>query len=234
MASSTPPSHKPRIVVLISGSGSNLQAIIDAIAKGDLEAEIALVVSNRKNAYGLTRATNVGIPTLTVSLKEFKDAGKSRIDFDIDVARQIHAALAASATKTGAPTQTSPATSTETSDVSPDLVVLAGFMHILSSEFIQKFPAGRMINLHPALPGAFDGAHAIDRAFAAFQDGTIKETGVMIHRVIPEVDRGEVVLQEKVPILPDDDLKTLEDRIHDVEHRLIVAGAKVMLEGKHA
>ncbi|TPX55603.1 hypothetical protein PhCBS80983_g05175 [Powellomyces hirtus] len=210
----------PRIVVLISGSGSNLQALLDAVQNNTLRAQIALVVSNRKGAYGLTRAANAGVPTLVVSLKQFKDAGKSRVDFDLEVARQIREELRRTAPASGGG---------ETDAGAPDLVVLAGWMHILSSEFIQQFPAGRMINLHPALPGAFDGAHAIDRAFQAFQNGTIKETGVMIHKVIPEVDRGEVVLQEVVPIKSDDTLASLEDRIHAVEHRLIVEGARAML-----
>ncbi|KAI9103289.1 phosphoribosylglycinamide formyltransferase [Phlyctochytrium arcticum] len=214
-----------RIVVLISGNGSNLQALIDASKTGQLSAEIALVVSNRKGAYGLTRAANAGIPTLTVSLKEFKDAGKSRVEFDNDVAKKIKRRLAE---LYPVPSSTSdPSTSNE---ITPDLIVLAGWMHILSPDFLQHFHPGQIINLHPALPGAFDGAHAIDRAYAAFKAGDIKETGVMVHKVIPEVDRGEVVLQEAVPILKTDTLEDLENRIHSVEHGLIVKGAEVMVQ----
>lgn len=216
------PQRKPRIVVLISGNGSNLQAIIDAVQSGSLEAEIALVVSNRKNAYGLTRAANAGIPTITLTLKEIKDAGKTRLHFDLEVARKIKEHLAA------LPKEGSGSSECEI-DV-PDLIVLAGWMHILSPEFLQQFPPGQIINLHPALPGAFDGAHAIERAFEAFQAGKVEKTGVMVHRVIPEVDRGEVVLQEEVPILPADTIGTLEERIHSVEHRLIVEGTKAMLQ----
>ncbi|TPX69230.1 hypothetical protein SpCBS45565_g02558 [Spizellomyces sp. 'palustris'] len=214
---------KPRIVVLISGNGSNLQAIIDAVQTGSLNAEIALVVSNRKGAYGLTRAANAGIPTMTVTLKEFKDAGKTRVDFDLDVAARIKKLLAQSRSN-----ENHSSNGTIAGDT-PDLIILAGWMHILSPDFLQQFPPGQIINLHPALPGAFDGAHAIERAFSAYKEGKIQETGVMVHKVIPEVDRGEVVRQEAIPILPDDTLETLEDRIHKIEHRLIVEGAKAIL-----
>ncbi|KND05066.1 phosphoribosylglycinamide formyltransferase [Spizellomyces punctatus DAOM BR117] len=219
---------KPRIVVLISGNGSNLQAIIDAVQSESLNAEIALVVSNRKGAYGLTRAANAGIPTMTVTLKEFKDAGKTRVDFDLDVAARIKNWLAQS--RSEADRSSNGTTAVDT----PDLIVLAGWMHILSPDFLQQFPPGQIINLHPALPGAFDGAHAIERAFSAYKEGKIQETGVMVHKVIPEVDRGEVVLQERIPILPEDTLETLEDRIHKVEHRLIVEGAKAILSRSQA
>ena len=112
----------------------------------------------------------------------------------------------------------------------PDLIVLAGWMHILSPEFISKFPPGLIINLHPALPGAFDGIHSIERALQAYHEGKIRNTGVMIHRVIPEVDRGEVVLVEEVEILPEDTLESLEERMHSVEHKLIVRGVRKLIE----
>ncbi|KAJ3299562.1 hypothetical protein HK104_008448 [Borealophlyctis nickersoniae] len=220
--SSPSSSTQPRIVVLISGNGSNLQAIIDAIKAGSLNARIALVLSNKKAAYGLTRASEANIPTAVLTLKSFRDAGKSRTDYDIATADLIKERLAADAAKNGSNPATPPNL--------PDLIVLAGWMHILSPAFLAQFPTGRVINLHPALPGAFDGAHAIDRAFQAFKEGKIKETGVMVHKVIPEVDRGEVILQEAVPIFEDDTLEALEQRIHGVEHRLIVEGTKVMVQ----
>jgi phosphoribosylglycinamide formyltransferase len=194
----------PRIVVLISGSGTNLQAIIDATQRGDLKAEIALVVSNKQAAYGLKRAEAAGIPTKVFSLKKFKDQGKSRVDFDVHVANSI-------------------------AEYKPDLVVLAGWMHILSPEFLQVFP-NNVINLHPALPGQFDGAHAIDRAYDAFKKGEITETGVMVHKVIAAVDQGQVITQEPVPIYSSDSLEDLENRIHSVEHGLIVKGAQIFLD----
>lgn len=189
-------------MVLISGNGSNLQAIIDAITCGDLQAcEISLVVSNRKSAYGLERAKKAGIPTFVASLNSFvKDSGKSRIGFDMHLAQNILT-------------------------YDPDLIVLAGWMHILSAEFISKFPQ-KIINLHPALPGAFDGANAIGRAYQAFKLNEIAHTGVMVHHVIPEVDKGKPIITSKVEINPSDTLQDLETRIHEKEHEIIIEGIK--------
>lgn len=195
----------PSIVVLISGSGTNLQALIDATQEGKLKGKIIAVVSNRKNAYGLERAKKAGIPTRTFSLKQFKDDGKTRVDFDIHVAKTIQ------------------------EEYNPDLVILAGWMHILSPEFLSYFK-NNVMNLHPALPGQFDGAHAIDRAYEAFKKGEIKNTGIMVHKVIADVDRGEVILQRPVPIQETDSLQDLEERIHSFEHKLIVEGAQVFLD----
>ncbi|KAJ3060763.1 hypothetical protein HK102_009369, partial [Quaeritorhiza haematococci] len=219
---------KPKIAVLISGFGSNLQALIDAAKDGTLNAEIALVVSNRKAAYGLQRAQDAGIPTMVFPLKPYKDQGKSRVDYDIDLARKIVQFF----DSTSDSKQTDSANGKAAGE--PDLVVLAGWMHILSAEFLDILPKGRVMNLHPALPGQFDGAHAIERAFTAFKEGKIQHTGVMVHRVIPEVDRGEVILQRIVPIEKDDTLESLEERIHKVEHGLIVEGANKMLESSQA
>ncbi|KAJ3207805.1 hypothetical protein HDU83_002137 [Entophlyctis luteolus] len=208
------------IVVCISGSGSNLQALIDACADGSIpQSRICLVVSNRPSAYGLTRAANAvpPIPCLTMTLKQHKDAGKSRLQYDVDLADAIIARF-----RELQPDQAH-------AQLFPDVIVLAGFMHILSPEFLARFPPGLFINLHPALPGQFDGAHAIERAFQAFQEGKIKETGVMVHRVIAEVDRGEVVLTETVPIEAGDTVETLEERIHATEHVLIVKGTRAVL-----
>ncbi|ORE09504.1 phosphoribosylglycinamide formyltransferase [Rhizopus microsporus var. microsporus] len=193
----------PTIVVLISGSGTNLQALIDATQEGRLKAKIVNVISNRKNAFGLERAKKAGIPTQTFSLKQFKDAGKTRVDFDIHVAKAIQ-------------------------ECKPDLVVLAGWMHILSPEFLSFFN-DNVINLHPALPGQFDGAHAIERAYEAYKKGEITHTGIMVHKVIADVDKGQVILQQVVPIYPTDSLEDLENRIHIAEHKLIVEGAQKFL-----
>ncbi|KAJ3033789.1 hypothetical protein HDV00_005830 [Rhizophlyctis rosea] len=214
---STPP---PRIVVLISGSGTNLQALIDAQNTPPTPYKISLVLSNKPNVYGLTRAQTANIPTLTIPLKPYlaSHPTHTRTDFDSHLASQIHSHLSLDPLYNNSPT--------------PDLIVLAGFMHILSPKFLQSFPDGRIINLHPALPGAFDGAHAIERAFQAYKEGKITETGVMIHKVIPEVDRGEVVLKREVPIEESDTLESLEEKIHTVEHQLIVEGTKRMLETK--
>lgn len=198
-------SSQPTIVVLISGSGTNLQALIDATQQGKLKGKIIAVISNRKNAFGLERAKKADIPTQTFSLKKFKDEGKTRVDFDIHVAKTIQ------------------------EQYKPDLVILAGWMHILSPEFLSFFN-NNVMNLHPALPGQFDGAHAIDRAYEAFKKGEIKHTGIMVHKVIADVDRGDVILQREVPIYETDSLQDLEERIHSFEHQLIVEGAQAFLD----
>lgn len=195
-----------KLAVLISGNGSNLQAIIDAIRARMLDAEIVVVVSNRRNAYGLERAAQAGIPTRYHPLKPYRDAGRSRQEYDADLARILQ-------------------------EYRPDWVVLAGWMHILSDAFLRHFPY-RVINLHPALPGQFPGATAIADAFEAYQRGEIKETGVMVHLVPDEqVDRGPVVASEAVPIYPSDNLETLTNRIHQTEHRLLVGALRRLLEG---
>jgi formyltetrahydrofolate-dependent phosphoribosylglycinamide formyltransferase len=185
-----------RLGIFISGSGSNLQAIIDAIQTGALAAEIVLVVSNRREAYGLVRAQRAGIPTLYFPLKPYRDAGRPREEYDADLARAI-------------------------APYSPDLIVLAGWMHVFTPAFLDHF-AGRVLNLHPALPGQFVGTHSIQRAFEAFQRGEIDHTGVMVHQVIPAVDAGPTVLTAVVPIYPTDTLADLEARVHATEHRVLV------------
>lgn len=192
-----------RLVVMVSGNGSNLQALIDAIQADRLDAEIVLVASNRKDAYGLIRAEQAGIPTLYFPLKPYKDAGKSREKYDADLAMRVRTCA-------------------------PDLIVLAGWMHVLSSSFLNHFP-NQVINLHPALPGQFAGTHAIQRAYEAFQQGAITETGCMVHVVVPEVDAGPVIAQVVVPIYPEDTRETLEARMHEAEHALIVEAVKTAI-----
>ena len=195
---------KPRIVVLISGGGTNLQALIDAINAGVLEAKICLVVSNRKAAYGLERAKNAKLETLCAPLKPYRDAGKTREEYDADLAAKLEA-------------------------FKPDLIVQAGWMHILSPAFLEKFPR-RVINLHPALPGEFDGANAIDRAWGAHKNAGLERTGAMIHWVIPKVDAGEVIISREIEFLENDTLDSFEARLHSVEHQLIVEGTRRALK----
>ena len=187
-----------KIAVLISGFGSNLQAIIDAIAVGELpDVEIAVVVSNRQDAHGLERAQRAGIPTEYIPMRPYREQGRSRSEYDADLAALLQ-------------------------QYGVEWVVLAGWMHVLSSAFLDAFP-NRVINLHPALPGTFPGVNAIERAYEAFRRGEITHTGVMVHLVPDEaVDAGPVLLQENVPIYSDDSLETLETRIHATEHRLLV------------
>jgi phosphoribosylglycinamide formyltransferase-1 len=183
----------PRLVVLISGNGSNLQAILDACQGGQLPAEVVAVISNKPSAYGLERARTAGVPALVASRR--KDQERAEAD----------AALA-----------------DRVAGYHPDWVVLAGWLRVLTNAFLQRFP-GRVVNLHPALPGTFPGLHAIERAFASARAGEIDHTGVMVHLVPDEgVDVGPVLAQQPVPILPDDTLESLEARIHAVEHRLLV------------
>lgn len=186
-----------RLVVMISGSGTNLQAIIDATANKSLRAEIVAVVSNRKAAYGLMRAEKAGIPTLYFPLKPYIDSGKMREAYDADLAARV-------------------------AEYRPDLIVLAGWMHVFSPAFLDRFPR-RVINLHPALPGMFPGVDAIQRAYEAWECGEITYSGCMVHYVVREVDAGAVIAQAVVPITARDTLEKFEARMHAVEHQLIVS-----------
>lgn len=173
-----------KIVVLISGSGSNLQAIIDAVKAGQINGEICAVISNRPDAYGLTRAENAGIETLVLDHKAFD----SREDYDAALMDKIDA-------------------------FSPDLVVLAGFMRILTPSLVQNY-LGRMLNIHPSLLPKYQGLNAHQRAL----DAKDKEHGVSVHFVTEELDGGPVVLQAKVAIESDDTAQTLAQRVHQQEH----------------
>ncbi|KAL1736517.1 formyl transferase [Schizophyllum commune] len=109
-------------------------------------------------------------------------------------------------------------------DARPDLVVLAGWMHVLGTHFLDRLQDVPVINLHPALPGAFEGTHAIERAYEAFQKGEVDKAGVMVHRVIREVDRGEPLVVKEVPIEKGEPLEAFEERLHKVEWQAIVEG----------
>ncbi len=185
------------LVVLVSGSGTNLQAILDACASGELTARVAAVISNKPDAFGLERARRAHVPAIARPQPNLQD----RHGYDSELAD-----LAAA--------------------YQPDWVVLAGWMRILSSAFLDRFP-NRVINLHPALPGMFPGTHAIERAYEAYRHGEIDRTGVMVHLVPDEgVDCGPVLVHQVVPIQPNDTLEMLEGRIHQVEHRLLVETLK--------
>ena len=192
-----------RLAILISGSGTNLQAILNAIARGALNASVVLVVSNRKAAYGLTRAEQAQVPFLYYPLKPYADSGKSREDYDLDLAVRI-------------------------AEAEPDLVVLAGWMHVFSAAFLDRFP-NQVINLHPALPGAFPGTHAIERAYAAVERGEIEFSGCMVHFVVPEVDAGPVIMQRIIPINHGESLDFFEARVHAAEHEILVEAIRLIL-----
>ena len=192
-----------KLVILISGNGSNLQAILNAIAGNELPATVAAVISNKVEAYGLTRARNAGIEAIHFP----KLDGESRQDYDSRLAAFV-------------------------STFAPDYVVLAGWMRLLTNNFLSHYP-NRVINLHPALPGTFPGTHAIERAFEAFQRGEIEHTGVMVHLVPDEgVDDGPVLATETVPIFASDTLETLEERIHLTEHKLLVNTLKSQINNQ--
>lgn len=191
---------KSRLVVLISGNGSNLQAILDACADGTLPAMVVGVVSDKSQAFGLERARRAGVEAICLPKSKEMERGV----YDALLAQSVAA-------------------------LQPDWIVLAGWMRILSNIFLGQFP-NRVINLHPALPGMFAGTHAIERAYAAYQRGELQNTGVMVHLVPDEgVDSGPLLAQQIVEILPQDTLESLEQRIHAVEHALLVNTLKEIL-----
>ena len=188
------------LVVLISGNGSNLQAILDACESGELPASVVSVLSNKADAYGLTRAQNAGVEAIYFAKLE----NESRIEYDARLANYVTAKH-------------------------PDYIILAGWMRILTSAFLEHFP-NRVINLHPALPNTFPGTHAIERAYEAYQNGEINHTGIMVHLVPDEgVDDGPVLATEIVSIHPTDTLESLEARVHKTEHSLLVNTLKILL-----
>ncbi|MCP4043002.1 MAG: phosphoribosylglycinamide formyltransferase, partial [Gammaproteobacteria bacterium] len=189
--------NKLPIVVLISGRGSNLQAIIDSSLEGG-PIEIRAVISNQPDAFGLERARRAGIPTAALQHTDFP----SREAFDQALRGLIDG-------------------------YSPDLVVLAGFMRILTPGFVNHY-LGRMINIHPALLPAFPGLHTHRRALEA----GVREHGVSVHFVTEEVDGGPVITQAKVPILPGDTEELLAARVLEQEHRIYPEAIRWFAEGR--
>lgn len=190
--------RKIRLVVLISGRGSNLQAILDGATGGTLPAEIRAVISNRPDAYGLERARQAGVPAAIVDHKAFPD----RPTFEVALRERIDAEQ-------------------------PDLVILAGFMRILSPEFVEHYQ-GRLLNIHPSLLPKYRGLHTHERALATGD----REHGASVHFVIPELDSGPVIVQARVPVLPDDDPDTLAARVLAQEHRIYPLAIRWFAEGR--
>jgi phosphoribosylglycinamide formyltransferase-1 len=198
--------RKARLVVLVSGNGTNLQAILDACASKKLPANVIFVVSSKRDAYAIERADQAGIPTLYHPWKWYRDTGRTRDEYDAALAEAIK-------------------------PYRPDWIVLAGWMLVLGMNFLEQFP-GHVINLHPALPGKFSGSNAIVRAFESYKRGEITETGLMIHLVADAgIDNGPVLSTAKVPIYPDDSLDTLTERMHDAEHILLVDTLEKLIAG---
>lgn len=208
-----------RITVLISGNGSNLQALIDACCTDSLpNAEIVRVISDRKNAFGLQRAERASIPTAYHGIVPYKEkyphpddnkkqSQAAREAYDVDLAKIVLADK-------------------------PDIAVCAGFMRILTPFFLNPIHESKTptINLHPSLHGDLVGAHCIEDAWKEYQAGKRTKTGIMIHYVIAEVDQGAPIVQQEVSIDGCKALEELEERIHAAEHKLIVKGAKIAIE----
>lgn len=186
------------VVVLLSGTGSNLQALIDSTRTGDSPARIAAVISNRSDAYGLQRARDAGIATRTLDHKAFED----REAFDSALIELIDT-------------------------FNPKLVVLAGFMRILSADFVRHY-AGRLLNIHPSLLPKYKGMHTHQRAL----DAGDSEHGCSVHFVTEELDGGPLVVQAVVPVESDDSAQTLAQRVHTQEHRIYPLAVRWFAEGR--
>jgi phosphoribosylglycinamide formyltransferase-1 len=184
--------------VLVSGNGSNLQAILDAIETGKLDARVRLVLSNRADAFALERARRAKLPALSISHKAYD----SREAFDAAMTEALRAHGA-------------------------EWVVLAGFMRILTPEFVSAF-RGRVLNIHPALLPAFPGVHAIRQALAH----GVKVTGCTVHWVDEGVDSGPIIAQRAVPVLADDSEHSLAERMHLAEHELYVQALADLAAGR--
>lgn len=187
-----------RLVVLISGNGSNLQAIIDNIANQNLPAQIVAVISNKADAYGLERAKKAGIEQHVLSHKDFSD----RQQYDLALKNLIDG-------------------------YQPNLIILAGFMRILSNEFVEHY-LHKMMNIHPSLLPKYKGLNTHQRAI----DAGDKEHGCSVHFVTPTLDDGPVILQAKVKIEDNDTAETLAGRVHEQEHLIYPEAIRLFAENK--
>jgi phosphoribosylglycinamide formyltransferase 1 len=190
--------NKLKLAVLISGRGSNLQALIDAQKKKDYPAEIVLVISNVAGAPGLERAKKAGLPTRIISHKDFD----GRESFDAAMTEEIEASGAG-------------------------LICLAGFMRLLSDEFIDYW-RDRLINIHPSLLPAFKGLHVHERVVEA----GARFSGCTVHFVRPEMDTGPIIAQAVVPVRSDDDAAAVAARVLDQEHKIYPMAVKLIAEGR--
>lgn len=186
------------IVVLISGSGSNLQALLDHFAGQPDKARISAVISNRADAYGLERARAADVPTHVLSHRDYPD----RSSFDLAMAGHIDR-------------------------YQPDLVILAGFMRILTPEFTDRY-AGRLFNIHPSLLPKYKGLDTHQRAL----DAGDREHGCSVHFVTSELDGGPVIIQARTAIRPGDDADSLAQRVHQLEHQIYPLAAQWFVDGR--
>jgi phosphoribosylglycinamide formyltransferase 1 len=199
---------KTKIGVLASGGGTNLQAIIDACERGEIKGEVAVVISDKSDAFALERARKKNIPAIHIPPKGLKREEHEKL---VDEALSKHGV---------------------------DLVVLAGYMRILTPWIIERY-RGRMMNVHPALLPSFGGEGMYgEHVHEAVLEHGCKISGCTVHFVSTEVDGGPIILQESVPVLENDTPTTLANRIHPVEHRLytkavaLYAARKLKIEGR--
>ena len=191
-----------RIVILISGRGSNMEAIVQRCQEQDWPAQVVAVIANRADAAGLGFAAARGIATAVVDHKAYHELEHGREAFDAELARVIDG-------------------------FAPDLLLLAGFMRILGGAFVQRY-AGRLLNIHPSLLPAFTGLHTHRRALAA----GCKAVGATVHFVTPELDHGPIVMQGVVPVRPGDDEHAVAARVLATEHVIYPQAVRWFVEGK--
>ena len=190
--------REEKLGILCSGRGSNLASIIEAIERGEIPAEIAVVIADKRDAYALERARTKGIPAVAVVYRDYAE----RADFERAMLDELHA-----------------------HDVT--LVVLAGFMRILSPVFVHAY-TGRILNIHPALLPSFPGAHAHRDALAY----GVKVSGCTVHFVDEGMDSGPIILQASVPVTEDDTEETLAARVLEQEHRIFPEAIKLYVEDR--
>lgn len=190
---------KKRIAILISGRGSNMAALIDAAQTKDYPAEIVLVVSNKPDALGLTRAREAGIETLVIESRAFGD-DREAFERALDAELNAHRI---------------------------ELICLAGFMRLFTPWFVTRWN-GRMLNIHPALLPQFKGLHTHRRALEA----AVKRHGATVHFVSADMDSGQIILQDSVPVRDGDTEETLAARVLEVEHRIYPQALRLVAEGR--
>ena len=192
-----------RIGVLISGGGTNLQAIIDNIKNGNINGRIELIISNKKDAYGLIRGKKANIDTLYLDRKQFN----SEEEYNLELIKKFK-------------------------EKNVDLVVLAGYLKVLSKDFIEAF-RGRIINIHPSLIPSFCGKGFYgEKVHKAVLDYGVKITGATVHFVDEGTDTGPIILQEAVEVEDADTLETLKEKVLRVEHKILVQAVKLYCQNR--
>lgn len=193
-----------KLIVFASGEGTNLQAIIEACKNNVLDAKVILVISNNENSGAKKKASSEGIP---IQIFKYNSKEKKRNEYDGELANFIK-------------------------NYEFNLIILAGWMHILSSSFLKNVITP-IINLHPALPGKFPGKNSIEDAYLAFKNGIVKNTGIMVHHVIEEIDAGNIIEQMEIPIYNCDTLETLRNRIRYFEKFVLIKAIDKIIHEKH-